>query len=708
MLAGMSIEQERRRAASPPVAERRPHRIVAHGDVRIDDWYWVRDRDDPDLMPLLEAENAFTEAATSHLEGLSATIYGEILSHTQLTDVTYPAPRGEWAYYTRTIGALEYPIECRRPRAAPLPHVADTVPADPDEQVVLDENALAEGLSYLDVGDRELSPDQRLLAYAVDTTGGELMTVRIRDLARGTDLPDEIEGAYYGLAFATDNTLFYVRPQEKTMRPHQVWRHRLGTPRAEDELVYEEPDERFDVLLRTSKDGTLILIASTSTSTSEWHSLPTDDPSSAPRLVVERRTGVLYELEHRQGELVILANDEAVNFALYAAPLDSPGRENWRTLRSGREDVLLESLDVIADHLLLAERGHATTTVRILDPDGAEVGLIDAPDAGTVALADNIEFETTRVRYTTTTLVDPPALYELDLATDETTLLRRQPVPGYDPDEYESARRWATAPDGTEVPLTLVWRRDRPTGPGPALLHGYGAYGSSSDPEFPCGRPIHPLLDRGVLFAIAHVRGGEELGRGWYLDGRLENKHHSFEDFVAAAHFLVAEGYTTAPELAAHGGSAGGLLMGASVNLDPTAFGAVVAAVPFVDVVTTMLDPSIPLTAHEWEEWGDPIGSREAYEWMKAYSPYDNVAPGRYPAMLVTAGISDPRVGYFEPVKWVQKLRAADPDGAWRILLRIELSAGHFGPSGRYEGWRKWAFEAAFILDAIGADGRKT
>lgn len=705
MLAGMSTDEQSRPPA--PVAERRPHRISAHGDERIDDWYWVRDRDDPALMPLLEAENAFTEAATAHLGSLADAIYEDILARTELSDVTYPTPRGEWAYYRRTIDGLEYAIECRRPRGAPLPQVAAEIPSDSDEQVVLDENALAAGVPYLEVGDRELSHDQRLLAYAVDTTGGERMTVRVRDLASGEDLDDEIEDAYYGLAFSADgSTLFYVRPQAATMRPHQVWRHRLGTAPAEDELVFEEPDERFFVSLGTTKDGALILIGVTSTTTSEWHLLASDDPAGVPRRVLERRTGVLYELEHHRGELVILANDEAVNFALYATDVATPGREHWRTLLAARDDVRLESLDVIDGHVLLAERGHATTAIRILDLAGDEVALVEAPEAGMVEMAGNLEFETRSVRYVTTTLVSPSSLYELDLTTGEATLLRRHPVPGYDPSLYETSRRWATSPDGTKVPLTLAWRRDRAAEPGPALLYGYGAYGASSDPEFSIDRPIHPLLDRGVLFVIAHVRGGEELGRHWYLDGRLENKHHSFEDFVAAAHFLVEERYTTAGSLAALGASAGGLLMGASVNLDPAAFAAVVAKVPFVDALTTMLDPTIPLTTNEWEEWGDPISSREAYEWMKAYSPYDNVRPGRYPAMLVTGGISDPRVGYFEPVKWVQKLRAADPERGERILLQMELSAGHFGPSGRYHTWRKWAFEAAFILDAIGADGR--
>ncbi|MGH9298647.1 MAG: prolyl oligopeptidase family serine peptidase, partial [Acidimicrobiales bacterium] len=364
----------------------------------------------------------------------------------------------------------------------------------------------------------------------------------------------------------------------------------------------------------------------------------------------------------------------------------------------------LEQFDVVASYGLVEERGHATTAIRVVPLDGSGHRVIEAPPAGCAFLSANLEFATSKIRYETTTLVQPRELYEIDLATGEKTLLRRQPVPGgYDPSEYRTEQRWATSEDGTQVPITLAWRRDRPSGRGPCLLYGYGAYGISTDPAFRTERPIHPLLDRGVVYAIAHVRGGEELGRHWYLDGKLEHKHHTFEDFVAAARFLVEDGWTLPARLAALGGSAGGLLMGASLNLAPEMFGAVVAEVPFVDCLTTMLDPSLPLTTSEWEEWGDPAADEGAYRTIKAYSPYENIQRVVYPKMLVTGGISDPRVGYFEPAKWVQKLRSAHLDNVARVLLRMELSAGHFGPSGRYHAWKKRAFTLAFILDAIGA-----
>jgi oligopeptidase B len=689
----------------PPAAERRPHEITAHGDTRVDDWYWLRDKDDPAVLALLEEENAYTKAATARLDPLVEEIYQQILSHTKLTDVTYPAPRGDWAYYVRTEDGLQHAISCRRPRTAPLPVEDRSVPDD-HETVVLDENLLAEGHEYLEVGDQALSHDQRLLAYATDTTGSELMTLRIRDLESGQDLADVIEGTYYGLAWSSDGkTLFYTRPDE-TLRPYQVWRHRLGSPTGADAKVWEEEDERYFVGVGNTKDDRYVAIQSESSLTSEWRLVPAAEPETEPVVVEPRRHDRLYSLEHHDGELLICSNEDAVNFALYRAPVASPSRDHWRLLLAEREDVRIEGFDVIDGYALVEERGHATTAIRLLPlrEDGDPV-VIPAPAAGTVALAQNLDFRAGSVRYQTTSLVEPRTLHELDLATGEHVRLWAQTVPGYDPAAYRTEQRWATSHDGTPVAITLAWRADRPAGPGPALLYGYGAYGISTDPGFSTARPSHPLLDRGVVYAIAHVRGGEELGRHWYLDGKFAKKPNTFHDFLSAARFLVADGWTTPEQLCCLGGSAGGLLVGATVNLDPSAFGAAVAEVPFVDCLTTMLDPSLPLTTNEWEEWGDPVSDPEAYGWIKSYSPYDNIRPEHYPRMLVTGGISDPRVGYFEPAKWVQKLRCAHPDNRDRILLRMELSAGHFGPSGRYEAWRRQAFVMAFVLDAIGAGG---
>jgi len=696
-------------ALSAPVAPRRPHRLEAHGDTWVDDWYWLRERENPDVLALLEAENEHTAAALSGLEGLEEQVYADVLGRILLTDVTYPTPRGPWAYYSRTIEGLEHSIVCRRPVASPPPS-RDPAGGDPDEVVVLDENRLAEGHDYYEVGEMTVSTDHRLLAYAEDTTGGEVMTVRFRDLEAAEGLADSIEGAHYGLAFSADGRyLFYTRPDE-AMRPYQVWRHELGTAQDQDALVLEEGDERFFLNVETTKDRRFVVLSAESSVTTEVRLVPADEPLADPVVVSERRQGVTYSVEHHDGTLLVLSNEDAVNFALWATPVGDLRRDAWRLLLPHRDDVRIDDLDVLAGWAIVSERHRGTTSLRLValeapgDSHEPESRIIEAPEAGTIRPSGNGDFEATAVRFETTSLVQPRTLHELDLASGETSVLWSQTVPGFDPSLYRTERRWAVSQDGTKVPLTLAWRADRPAGPGSCFLMGYGSYEFSLDPVFSADRTLLPLLDRGVLCAIAHVRGGGELGRRWYLDGKLEHKHHSFEDFVACGRLLVDEGLTTESRLAAWGRSAGGLLVGASVNLDPGLFGAVVAQVPFVDCLTTMLDRSLPLTVTEGEEWGDPVADEAAYRRIRAYAPYDNVREGvRYPLVLATSGVNDTRVGYFEPAKWVQKLRASNPEHASRVLLRLEMSAGHFGSSGRYQTWRQWAFVLTFVLAATGA-----
>jgi oligopeptidase B len=685
----------------PPAADRRPTVLRAHGKDRIDDWYWLRERDNPEVLEILEAENAFTGSSTAHLAGLEAELAESMLARVQLSGVGLPAAKGEWAYYTRTVEGLEYPLHCRRPANSPPPVVTGE---DPDEVVMLDENELAEGRPYYEIGELAVSPDQRLLARATDFSGSELMVVEVRDLSTGEDLADRIEGAFSALGFAADNkTLFYTRP-DAAMRPFQVWRHRLGTDPATDTLVFEETDERYWVSVDLTKDEEYLVIASESAVTSERHLIPADRPEADPVLVAPRRQGILYSLEHHHGELILLCNDLSENFTLYRAPAATPGRDHWTVLLAGRDDVRLESLDVLEGWVVVEERGHATTALRLLPlADQGSGHVIGAPPAGVVGLEANPDFCAKTVRFETTDLVTPRTVFSYDPATKTARALWSEPAPGHDPGLYRTERRWFTSRDGTRVPLTLAWRADRPAGPGPALLYGYGAYEHSSDPAYRADRPVLPLLDRGVLYAVAHVRGGGELGRHWYLDGKLQHKHHSFEDFVAAGRYLVDEGLTSPAQLAAMGRSAGGLLVGASVNLAPDLFAAVVAEVPFVDCLTTMLDATLPLTVTEHEEWGDPEADEAAYEWIKAYSPYDNVQPVPYPRMFVSAGLNDPRVGYFEPAKWVQKLRAAHHGNRRRVLLQVELAAGHRGSSGRYQVWKQRAGLLAFVLEATGA-----
>ena len=650
--------------------------LTLHGDERIDDWYWLRERDDPDAIAYIEAENGYAEAAMAQTRELRERLFAEFKHRIVETDSTVPAKKGEHWYYRRTVEGLEYPIHCRRSGSEDAP-----------EQVLLDENELAAGQDYLALGAFAVSPDHRLLAYGVDTTGGERFTLRVRDLTTGTDPVDEVPDVYYGVAWANDSrTLLYTRPNA-SMRPWQLWRHAVGSPAADDVLVVQEDDERFFVDVDRTRTGRYLVVTFMSITTTEVRVLEAADPAGEPRVVVPRQHGVEASVEDAGDRLLVLTNDGAPNFRV----VDEHGTEVVPT----REDVRLLQVDALAGHVTLAEQAEALQRLRV---DGE---VLDQPEEVYVAApGTNLEFETGTFRFDYSSLVTPPTVVDLELATGDRRERKRQPVRDYDPDAYATERLWATAADGERVPISIVYRRDRPRTPGPLLLYGYGSYEATIPPAF---SPLRlPLLDRGFAWAIAHVRGGGELGRRWYEDGKLERKPNTFTDFVACAEHLVAEGWTSPEQLVARGRSAGGLLMGAVVNLRPDLFACVVAEVPFVDAVTTMLDESIPLTAIEWEEWGDPR-TPEVYAAMKEYSPYDNVAAKDYPAMLVTAGLNDPRVAYWEPAKWVAKLRATKTD-ANPLLLKTEMTAGHMGPTGRYEAWRDEAFVQAFVLETLGIE----
>jgi oligopeptidase B len=723
--------------AHPPLAPRRPTVIEAQGDARVDEWAWIRDRDDPAVLALLAAENAYTDAAGAHLEGLRQRLFEEIKSRIVETDLSVPVRKGPWWYYSRTFEGQGYGVHCRLPvagggRDPGTPPGAEGVsdgdlssaPAGgaawPDEQVMLDENALAEGHAYLALGSLAVSPGHRLLAYATDTTGDERFTLRVRDLATGDDAAEAVEGTSYGVAWANDDaTLFYTRPDQAN-RPYQVWRHRVGTPAADDVVVLEEEDERFHVGIGRTKDGAFVVVQLYSQVTSEVHVIDADHPEQPPRVVEPRRQGIEYSVEHHTGTFLVLTNDDAENFRLMATPTEPgtpggqhtpgarPGRRPWRELVAHRDDVRLDGVDAFAGHLVLFERVGGEARVRVVpvgdgpafDGPLAPGELVDGPESPSTSWAGaNPEFDSTTLRYEYSSLITPRSVFDVDMTTKAATLRKRQPVIGYDAGVYVTERVWAQSDDGTRVPISVVARHDtRRDGTAPCLLYGYGAYEISIDPVFSSIRLS--LLDRGFVFAIAHVRGGGEMGRHWYEDGKLARKAHSFSDFVACARHLVDAGWTSPDRLVARGGSAGGLLMGAVANAAPDAFAAMVAEVPFVDCLTTMLDESLPLTVIEWEEWGNPGADADIYAAMKAYSPYDNVRPTRYPDMFVTAGLEDPRVGYWEPAKWVQKLRAAD--AANKVLFRVELEAGHGGPSGRYDAWREEAEVLAFVLDAVG------
>lgn len=696
---------------TPPVAPARPVELRHGDDTRTDPWYWLRERDDPEVLAHLAAENRYTETSVAHLAGLRERLYQEILARVQETDATAPTRRGAYEYFLRTIEGQQYDVHCRRGAGTPgLPDPFAPPGTESGEEIVLDENALAAGHEYLAVGDLAVSPDQRHAAYTVDTTGGERYELRFRDLDTGSDTGDVVPDVYYGVAWANDDrSVLFTRPDE-TMRPWQVWRHTLGTSSTEDALVYQEDDDRFFVSVARARTGRVLTITTASKVTSEVHLVDADDAAAAPVLVAPREQGHEYHTEHYRGpdgdRLYVLSNQRgADNFALWAAPADTPGREHWVPVVPHREDVRLEDVDAFAGRLVLSERADAHEQLRVLDLDDtgtvAADHVIAPPDPiGSMWMGSNPEHDAPALRYGYTSLVTPVSAYDYDWATRASILVKRQPVIGYEPDRYATHRLWATATDGSRIPISLVSRRDPDAGaPSPLLLYGYGAYEVSIDPTFSVSRVS--LLDRGVVFAIAHVRGGGELGRRWYEQGKLLAKVNTFTDFVTCARHLVDEGWTEPEMLMARGGSAGGLLMGATANLAPELFRVIVAEVPFVDCLTTILDETLPLTVTEWEEWGDPVHDPALYSYMKSYSPYDNVEAKRYPAMLVTGGLNDPRVQYWEPAKWVAKLRATKTDDR-PLLLKMEMGAGHSGPSGRYDAWRDEAFVLAFALNQLG------
>jgi oligopeptidase B len=684
---------------TPPVAAKQPVERSHHGDTFVDDYEWLRDKTDDKVLDHLRAENAYTVARTAHLESLREAIFSEISDRTLQTDLSVPVRRGGFWYYSRTIEGQQYALHCRVKVVGDEPPATDGGIAG--EEVMLDGNEVAGDSEFFSLGTVDVSPDGRLLAYSVDVKGDERFTLRVKDLGTGDLLPDELVGVNYGSAWSADgSTLFYTRLDD-AWRPYQVWRHTLGT--AEDVLVMEEPDERFWVGVDLTRNEQAIMISLGSKLTSEVWLLDAQDPTSAPVVVAARREGVEYDVEHAGDRLLITHNADAVNFSLASAPLDSPG--DWTTLIEGDETSRLLGADAFADHVILFRRRNALTELAIMrrtadgfgDPEALE---FDEP-IYTVSPGHNDEWHDTRYRFGYTSLVTPGSTYDVDVTTGERRLLKQQPVlGGVDLTAYTQYREWATAPDGTKVPISIVARKDvAKDGNAPVVLYGYGSYEHSIDPWFSISRLS--LLDRGVVFALAHIRGGGELGRHWYDDGKILTKRNTFTDFVAAAEHLVQAGWTRPERLVAQGGSAGGLLMGAVANLAPEAFAGIVAEVPFVDPLTSILDPSLPLTVIEWEEWGNPLADPEVYAYMKSYSPYENVSAQHYPRILAITSLNDTRVLYVEPAKWVAKLRAT-ATGDSDVLLKIEMEAGHGGRSGRYDAWREVAFTLAWELDALG------
>ena len=698
-----------------PVARRVPLERVHHGDVVVDDYEWLRDKESPETLAHLEAENAWTEARTAHLAPLREQLFEELRTRTQETDLSVPVRVGGWWYYGRTVEGQQYGTSCRCPVTAETDWLPPALTPDqpvPGEEVLLDLNALAEGHDFFSLGASSVSPDGRLLAFSTDTAGDERFLLRVLDLTTGELLPDRIPGTSYGATWdLTASHLFYTTVDD-AWRTDKVWRHRLGTDPAEDVVVHAETDERFWVSIGRTRSDRYLVLGVGSKVTSEYRLLEADDPAGEFRVVAPRRQGVEYGVEHAvlggRDVLLVLHNDGAENFELATAPVDATGPDQWEPLIGHDPAVRLEDVDAFAGHLVVSQRAEGLTQLRLLrlGAEGVESDEVLAMEHAvhTVGLGGNPEFAQPTLRFGYTTLATPASVHQVDLRTGERTLLKQTPVlGGFDPTAYEQVREWATAPDGTQVPISIVVPRDCPRdGSAPFLLYGYGSYETSLDPWFSIARLS--LLDRGMGFAVAHVRGGGELGRRWYDDGKLLRKRNTFTDFVACAEHLAATGWTSADRLVAEGGSAGGLLVGAVANLAPEAFAGIVADVPFVDALTTILDPSLPLTVIEWEEWGNPLADPDVYAYMKSYTPYENVEAKRYPPVLATTSLNDTRVLYVEPAKWVARLRATavDPED---VLLKTEMAAGHGGVSGRYNAWRDRSFTAAWILDQVGLAG---
>ena len=685
----MSEQAERNNieTPTPPRAPKRPH--VWHrptGDVE-DPYGWMRDVDDPELLTYLEAENRFADHFFTPHAATIETVYDEIRSRVQETDLSTPVRFGDWWYVVSTTEGQNYPVHHRGPSA-------DTA----TDQTLLDENVEAQGHEYFDLGAFDVSMDHRFAAWSMDTAGDERYTLRIRDLTTGDDLADRIdEMSHAGVAWSRDgHWLFYVTPDPQE-RPATVWRHRIGTPRTDDVCVFDETDERFYVAIGSTRSEEWIVIHSASRTSSEAQLVPTDRPTDDPTVVLPRRPDVEYGIDHWGDSFVMHTNDDAVDFRILIADADADWTDpaNWTELVGHEPGRRIMGVDAFAGHLVIHEWQDAQPRLRILFRDGGERIVDLGPDPHDVDPAANPQWDTEILRFTVQSLTLPTTLYDEHVTTGERTLLRRIPTPNVDLDAYVTERQWATAADGTRVPVDIVRHVDTALdGSAPGVLYAYGAYEVSLPPWFSVARLS--LLDRGYVWALAHPRGGGELGRQWYLDGKLLAKGNTFGDTIACAEHLVDTGVVAGSRLAVRGGSAGGLLVGACMTQRPDLFSSVVAEVPFVDVVSTMSDPTLPLTVTEWEEWGDPRDELYA-TYMLSYSPYDNTVPAAYPALYATAGLNDPRVSVHEPAKWIARLRDVST-GTSPIVLRTELGAGHGGPTGRYDAWRDEARTLAFLL----------
>jgi oligopeptidase B len=678
----------------PPVAGQVEHFSVWHGEKVNDPFFWLREKSNPAVIKYLDAENAYTESLTKGLKPFADALYQEMLGHIKQTDQNVPVRRGQYFYYSRTEEGKQYPIRCRKKAIDGGPFGGAGA-----EEILLDANDLARGLKFLSVGAFEISDDAHLLAYTVDTTGFRQYRLYVKDLRTGATLPDSAERVTSVQWCADNRTLFYATEDPVTKRSNIVWRHKLGD---ENEPIYQEKDRLFTVRVGGSKDQKMLFLRMTSTDTYEVRFLPSDQPEGTFQAVLPRQKGHKYGVDHRDGLFYIRTNRDAKNFRLVTAPVSSPSPENWKELVPHRKDVLFQGVELFQNYMVASEKSDALTHFRVFAFDTGvwhEVGLPESVYAA--GLNETPEFTAGSFRFTYQSMITPESVYDYDLASRERTLRKRQEVPRYDPSLYVTERQWAVARDGVKVPLSIAYKKGvKQDGSAPLFLYGYGSYGAGMQASINTNRIS--LLDRGMVVVIAHIRGGNEMGETWHDDGMLMKKKNTFFDFIDSAKWLIANKWTGPDRLVIEGGSAGGLLMGAVTNLEPGLFKAVHAAVPFVDVMNTMMDASLPLTVGEFLEWGNP-NEKAAGEYMRSYSPYDNIERKPYPAILVTTSLNDSQVMYWEPAKYVAKLRTLKTDSN-PLLLKCNMGAGHGGSSGRYDRLKETAFEYAWLLSQVGIE----
>ena len=675
----------------PPIAQKIPKQLTQHGDTRTDNYYWLNERENPEVIAYLEAENAYTKQVMARTEDLQENLYQEMIGRIQQKDESAPFRDNGYWYYTRYEEGREYPIYARKKGSLSAP-----------EEVMVNANDQAEGQSYYAAAGMNVSPNNKLLAFGEDTVSRRKYTIRFKDLSTGQFLPDRIPNTTGAAVWANDNKTVFYTVKDPSLRSYKIFKHTLGTPATQDKEVYHEADETFSTFVFKTKSGKYIVIGSSSTLSNEYRYIDASNPNGAFKVIQPRERGLEYRVDHFGDKFYIITNkDGATNFKLMQTPVSKTGKANWKDVIPHREDVLLEDIEIFKDYLALQERKNGLSQIRIKKWNDPKIDYyVDfGEEAFTASIGVNREFDTNTLRYEYSSLTTPNSTYDYNMQTKQKELKKRQEVVGdFNPENYEAKRVYATATDGTKIPISLVYRKGiKLNGNNPTLIYGYGSYGNSTNPSFNSVRLS--LLDRGFVYAIAHIRGGQEMGRKWYEEGKMMKKKNTFTDFIDASEYLIKQNYTNPDKLFAMGGSAGGLLMGAVVNMRPDLYKGVIAAVPFVDVITTMLDTSIPLTTSEFDEWGNPA-NKAAYDYMLSYSPYDNVKAQEYPNLLVTTGLHDSQVQYWEPAKWVAKLRDIKT-GDNMVLLHTNMEAGHGGASGRFQRYKEIALQYAFLLSLL-------